>query len=238
MWDDSPLEPRWLDGARCLAPAMPDIAAGMLVQVELDVWKKAKASGRVGSITDVPREAAARLGIDISDDVAAEVLDRHRRHMAKLSRCRPEVRPTLLALRERGLKTGLLSMSHWPKEWHDELLRDDEIDDLFDICCYGSTQLRVKPHPDSFLAILGELNTTPEQAVFVGDHPVSDIAGAQAVGMRAIWFPNGTLDAIGAEPDAVVTQLADVVTVVDSWLRYASAGVSASERLAARGGRQ
>src|SRR5206468_4000832 len=40
--------------------------------------------------------------------------------------------------------------------------------------------------PDGFLTILDRLSTKPEDAVFVGDDPRADIAGASAIGMKTI----------------------------------------------------
>lgn len=45
-----------------------------------------------------------------------------------------------------------------------------------------------KPHPAIFQQALQKANCPAEAAVYVGDSLVNDIAGAQAVGMRTIWF--------------------------------------------------
>jgi HAD superfamily hydrolase (TIGR01509 family) len=216
-WDDGEWEPRWEDAARFLTPDATVAAVDALVQAEKDIWSNWRATGQVASILDVPGIAAGRLGLEPSDQVVAEMLTLHRRHLAPLVHARPEARPTLLALRQRGLATGLLTMSHWPREWHDELFRDDGIADLFDVCYLGADVKRSKPHPDSFLAVLGELGVAPQESVFVGDNPQADIYGAQAVGMATIWLPNGTLTADGIEADAVISNLSEVVTVVDGW---------------------
>jgi FMN phosphatase YigB (HAD superfamily) len=50
-----------------------------------------------------------------------------------------------------------------------------------------------KPHPEAFLITLSRLGVSPSHAVHIGDYPRTDIAGAQAVGMRAIRF-TGVMD--------------------------------------------
>src|SRR5262245_5438746 len=40
-----------------------------------------------------------------------------------------------------------------------------------------------KPDPAAFIAVLQRLNVPPARAVFVGDNPVADIAGAARIGM-------------------------------------------------------
>lgn len=54
-----------------------------------------------------------------------------------------------------------------------------------------------KPDPSVFRIALGELGVAPEDAVHVGDDPVSDVAGARAAGIRAVL-----LDRAGVTPAA------------------------------------
>ena len=44
-----------------------------------------------------------------------------------------------------------------------------------------------KPHPAMFEAALRRTGVSARAAAHVGDHPIDDIEGARAVGMRAIW---------------------------------------------------
>ena len=48
-----------------------------------------------------------------------------------------------------------------------------------------------KPDPRPFKVALAQLGAEPTDAVFVGDRPEKDIAGAQALGMRAIRVRTG-----------------------------------------------
>lgn len=69
-----------------------------------------------------------------------------------------------------------------------------------------------KPDAAPFLAACDALGVTPTGTVFVGDDPVTDIAGAHAVGMKTIWLPS-RLDAASpaaAIADVLVASLADV----------------------------
>jgi len=45
-----------------------------------------------------------------------------------------------------------------------------------------------KPQPEPFLFTLSGLNARPDEAAHVGDLPETDVAGARAVGMRAVLF--------------------------------------------------
>lgn len=74
-----------------------------------------------------------------------------------------------------------------------------------------------KPDPAPFLEVLDALGAEPDRAVFVGDHPVKDIAGAKALGMAAIRVRRGE----HAQAATVVEADADVADLVEAerWLQ-------------------
>ena len=45
-----------------------------------------------------------------------------------------------------------------------------------------------KPKPEIFLYSAEKLAVAPERCLFVGDHPINDMQGAQAAGMHALWL--------------------------------------------------
>ncbi|OMF16666.1 hypothetical protein BK131_01320 [Paenibacillus amylolyticus] len=45
-----------------------------------------------------------------------------------------------------------------------------------------------KPDPRIFQLALDHFGLTPEQCIYIGDHPVNDIEGAASVGMSTIWM--------------------------------------------------
>jgi putative hydrolase of the HAD superfamily len=76
-----------------------------------------------------------------------------------------------------------------------------------------STQVGIsKPDPRIFLRAVEELGVPLADAVFVGDSPARDMAGARGVGMRHIWVAGE--EAQHAEPccpgDRVVRSLEEV----------------------------
>jgi HAD superfamily hydrolase (TIGR01549 family) len=75
-----------------------------------------------------------------------------------------------------------------------------------------------KPDPRIFAEALRLGNATPEEAVFIGDSPEHDIAGAQAANIRSIWmnraarkWPAGELP-----PDFEARDLGEVRALLDS----------------------
>lgn len=75
-----------------------------------------------------------------------------------------------------------------------------------------------KPHPEAFLTTLAGLDTRPEAAVHIGDFPRTDIAGAQAVGMRAIRF-KGVHDwhAGSVRADADIASYDELEPLLEAW---------------------
>jgi putative hydrolase of the HAD superfamily len=45
-----------------------------------------------------------------------------------------------------------------------------------------------KPDAAIFHLALSQLNVSPEQALYIGDHPRADVEGARQAGLRTIWF--------------------------------------------------
>lgn len=75
-----------------------------------------------------------------------------------------------------------------------------------------------KPARVCFTTVLGRLGVVAARAVFVGDHPDKDIAGAAAAGMHPIWVAHGRPAVAPAVPHAVAGSLADVPALVASAL--------------------
>ncbi len=78
-----------------------------------------------------------------------------------------------------------------------------------------SAHLVGKPSPEFFTAALSSLGAAPERTAVVGDDLESDVAGAQAAGMRGVLVRTGKfrasdLEASSIRPDAVLDSLADL----------------------------
>jgi FMN hydrolase / 5-amino-6-(5-phospho-D-ribitylamino)uracil phosphatase len=70
-----------------------------------------------------------------------------------------------------------------------------------------------KPAPDMFLAALERAGVAPHEALHIGDHPVDDIEGAQAVGMKTLWinFSGKPWVSTSATPDFTVEALPQII---------------------------
>jgi putative hydrolase of the HAD superfamily len=127
---------------------------------------------------------------------------------------------TLATLRKRRLRVGLISNTWSSAACRNQELRRAGLLDLLGVRVYSSEMEVMKPHPAIFLRALSQLDVTAAQAVMVGDILEMDIAGAQGVGMRAVWLdsrgrglPDDTI-----QPDASIRQLGELPGVLDRWL--------------------
>lgn len=67
------------------------------------------------------------------------------------------------------------------------------LDDAFDVTVFSDSWGRAfrKPHPRPFHAALAQLGVEVADAVMIGDRPDKDVAGAAAIGLRAIRVRTG-----------------------------------------------
>lgn len=215
----SELVDAWRLAARHLAPDREDDLTRRLVAVEAEFWATTSSHQRSGTLADLLGVAARELELDVAEALLEEAAVRHLDAWTPHVRHDPEAAPTLTKLRELGLKIGLLSNTHWPRNFHERFLERDHLVHLIDARHYTSEMPYQKPHPSAFRSVLDELGVAdPGHAVFVGDRPWDDISGAKAVGMRAVLRLNPAVDDHPAtSPDAVINRLPEVVRLVERW---------------------
>jgi HAD superfamily hydrolase (TIGR01549 family) len=88
--------------------------------------------------------------------------------------------PVLAALREQGLKIGLVSNTGRDLA---AFIEHHSLD--VDAAVSSGAHGKTKPHPAIFQAALEQLGVSAEEAAMVGDSPEDDVEGARALGMRA-----------------------------------------------------
>jgi putative hydrolase of the HAD superfamily len=194
-------------------------AARRLHEADLARWADVRDASRAFTIAQVLEDAL--------DDARARhdtvALEAYREFWVQATHTDPEAAPVLTALRERGLRLGVLSSTPWPAAWHEEWLRRDGVLHLFDACVWSSDLPWTKPHPDAFRAALDAVGVAdPARAVYVGDRPYDDVSGAKAVGMRAVLVPHSDIPPsqqvpVDVTPDGVLQRLADLPGLVADW---------------------
>ena len=91
--------------------------------------------------------------------------------------------PVLGALREQGLKLGLVSNTGRDL---DEFVAHHRLD--VDAALGSGAFGRTKPHPTIFQAVLERLEVEPAAAAMVGDSPEDDVEGARSAGIERAFL--------------------------------------------------
>jgi putative hydrolase of the HAD superfamily len=130
----------------------------------------------------------------------------------------PDAAQTLSSLRASGLKLGLIT--NGSVRMQSTKLAYLALSPLFDTILISDAEGISKPKRQIFDRALERLNVNPAHAVFVGDHPEVDVAGARAAGIRAIWRRDPSVSRV-VEADALIEELADLLTLLgleEKWL--------------------
>lgn len=216
-YDDVDLLGCWAAAARVLAPDRVEEVATALLAAEHNAWPMQQTTLVSTTTEQLLRSVCEAAGIEVDTDVVEQAAQAFRRQWLPYCAARPDAAEVLIALRGRGLRTGLLSNTHWPGQWHEDALAADGLLDLLDARLYTSELTHMKPHASAFGALLDAVGTSPKEAVFVGDRLHDDISGAKAVGMKAVWIRNEFVPNFDVAPDATIDELSEVVGVIDGW---------------------
>ena len=86
----------------------------------------------------------------------------------------------------------------------------------FDFVITSAAIGQPKPHPEIFQAAIELAGTQPEQLLHVGDDPVRDVLGANALGIRTVWVNRDNRPWPGGkEPDAMIREIAELPSLLE-----------------------
>jgi putative hydrolase of the HAD superfamily len=154
----------------------------------------------------------ASLGVATDSGAAMRFAEAEQRVWRPAHQLEPTILELLDALRERGLKIGLVSNLFDPPRLMRELFAEIGLLDRLDAVALSGEVGKRKPHPAIFEAALGEAGVDAAEALMVGDRLREDVGGAQALGMtavQAVWFRRDESGA--AEPDGIAATPAEVL---------------------------
>lgn len=182
-----------------LTPSTPEAVwqehtarSAALLGLDAATWRRAldrswaeRATGALGDLPATFRELARRHGAEPDDDVLAAACEARRAAQSELFVFRPDALAVLAAVRDRGLKVGVLSdctvelAEAWPALPVASLVHARVLS-----CEAG----RRKPDPWLFNTIAGHLGVAPGECLYVGDGGGRELSGASACGMRAVML--------------------------------------------------
>jgi len=191
---------------------------GAMRAAEKAHWERVDRDHWSGPPTGLVSAGFRQLGVVADDRALLAALDGYARAVAGWCTVFADTRETLVVLRERGYRLGLLSNTWWAADWHNADLAAHGLAGMLDELVYTSDLPHSKPHPSVFREVASRLGVTPEACVMIGDRQIDDVAGARAVGMRGIWRRNDSgFPTSDVTPDATVDALAELPSLLRSW---------------------
>ena len=112
-----------------------------------------------------------------------------------------DVKPTLLELKRRGYKMGIIANTITETEIPDWMCHDQVADCFQTVILSSKVRLR-KPDPAIYLLASRCIGSIPETCAYVGDNPVRDVEGAvdAGYGSMILYEDAGTADREGKLP--------------------------------------
>ena len=163
----------------------------------LDESYPERFTGALGDVRQTLRTLAARMGVPVRDQQLDEAYRLRQEIQESGFRLRPEALPVIGQLRDRGLRTGLVSdcTSELPEAWPRL-----PVAAVIDAPVFSCVERMRKPDPRLFRAVAARLGTDPAACLYVGDGGGRELTGSSAVGMRAVllagpdWHSNRVYD--------------------------------------------
>jgi HAD superfamily hydrolase (TIGR01509 family) len=162
------------------------------------------------------RKLLGEEGIEVSDDELERFLEAEHAAWQPARMLATTTHALLEALRDRGLKVGLVSNALDPPHLLHRDLQQMGVAQRLDVAVFSSEIGWRKPHPAIFERALEALGVEPAATLFVGDTLATDVAGAAALGMHtclALWFRADEEEG-GPEPEFRAFTQMDVLTAV------------------------
>jgi len=140
------------------------------------------------------------------------------RVMAELVCLYPGAADTIRALRDRGLRTAIVSTKF--RYRIEDILRRADSSGLVDVIVGGEDVAQHKPHPEGLLRALRLLDVHASRAVYVGDHSVDAQAAASAE-IPFVGVLTGVTDAeawAAFAPLRIIASVTGLPSVLDRFL--------------------
>ncbi|GAA4229135.1 hypothetical protein GCM10022254_20910 [Actinomadura meridiana] len=214
-WHDIELADMWR--AICTAHLPPDgveKAAVALADAELRLWRRGDEEQRSATLAELFELA----GVEPTEAILASHYETWTPH----THTHPAVPGLFHALRDRGIRIGVLSNTIWSRDLHERIFARDDVLHLLDGAVYSSEIPWTKPHAEAFRAAMDAVGATdPAACVFVGDRPYDDIHGAKGAGLRAVQIRHQTTHAFErpglTPPDALIHDLTELLPHIERW---------------------
>lgn len=109
-----------------------------------------------------------------------------------------DVYDTLRTLRRMAIRTAIVTNGEVATQ--SAKIRQLRLEDEVDVVVISDAIGIRKPAREIFTHAIRELGVDAAHSLFVGDHPINDILGAQSAGMRTAWIPGTSPYPAGQSP--------------------------------------
>lgn len=188
------------------------------IQTVVDHWAEARETWCAVNFHTVLQDFAGRLNLDVSQIDFKGMMQAYDVQPIPEVVLFADTIPVLQSLRERKYKIGLITNSMLPMWMRDVELEAYNIIDYFDVRITSGDTGYIKPHPIIYETALDMLGVAPENAVFVGDRPAYDIAGANEAGITSVLISPDYLDRElnNVQPDYIISCLSDLLPILEA----------------------
>lgn len=183
-------------------------------------WREARVSLRAPHMPSILMDTLAGLGVatDLLD--LDDLLRAYDWNVVPGTVVFADVPPILEALSAAGLKLGIVTNASQPMAMRDAELDAHGLIQHFPDCRLSAADAGyLKPDRRIFTRALELLGASPAETVFIGDSPEADIAGALAVGMKAVLRVNDRRADYGSFADhrPRLRSLEKLPAILDEW---------------------
>lgn len=186
-------------------------------EVLVRLWNQAKQTWAGVSLAQVITQTLQESGLEAHRFDMDELLRVYNWQPVPGVRPYPDAIPTLQTLCQQGYKLGLITNAMQPMWMRDVELETYGLLPYLDARVTSGDTGYMKPHPVIYERVLAMLAVTPAQAVFVGDRPENDIAGANTAGLTSILIspPHRNYELNGSQPDYTIERLSELLPILE-----------------------
>ena len=186
-----------------------------------EAWRVGRGSLIAPNIATLLLEAIEAQGVAAGLFKSEDLIKVYSWHAVPGTVLFKEVLEVMALIKKHGIKTAIVTNAAQPMALRDIEIEEHKLLQYFPDCRLSAADAGVlKPHPGIFQMALDRLGVTADEAVFVGDNPIADIAGAQAVGMQAVFRITSPMPQMLSGlivPDAAINSLEELPPILDGW---------------------
>jgi len=123
----------------------------------------------------------------------------------------PNLNSMLNELKSKSIKLGIIT--NGKGQFQMDNIKALGIEKYFEAIIVSEWEGIKKPDPQIFKKVLEQLNVSPHESMYVGDHPENDVKAAQKVGMKGIWKRDPQWDNV--ETDFIIDDLAELSLIIE-----------------------